>query len=99
MKSAVVFSLALLSTFAVASHGIVHHHRDQCSTAGMGSNSGLPNANGWHQVPKGTASFTVYSNCQTPCKLCGAYFRDLALHKAHADPRHGLFFSQRAVEK
>ena len=92
MKSAVALTLALLSAFAVASHGVVHHHRRQCSTAGMGSNSGEPNANGWHQVAQGSASFTVYSGCQEPCKLCGVYFRDLALHKAHADPRHGLCF-------
>ena len=99
MKSAVALALALafLSTFAVASHGIVRHHR-RCNTAGQGSNTGKPNENNWHQVNKGTASFTVYNGCQYPCKLCVTHFCGLVVHGALVDPRDGLLF-QRAVEE
>jgi hypothetical protein len=92
MKSTVVLALAFISTFAVASHGLVHHHRRQCTTAGMGSNPGEPNTDGWSQVAKGNASFTVYSGCQSACKLCGSYFRGLVVHGSHADPGGGLLF-------
>jgi len=69
MKSAVALALAFLSTLAVASHGIVRHHRRACTTEGLGSNSGEPDTDGWHQKAKGTASFTVYNGCQSPS--CG----------------------------
>jgi len=67
MKSSVALALAFLSTFAVASpsHGIVQHHRRQCTTAGLGSNPGEPNTDGWAQVAQGEASFTVYNGCQS----------------------------------
>ena len=77
MKAAVALSLALLSTFVVASHDVMRHHRRQCNTAEVqGSNSGEPNTDGWHQLTEGTASFTVYDGCQEPCKICGVYFVD-----------------------
>ena len=72
MKFALTLALALLSTFTVASHGIVDHHRrrQQCNTNNMpiGSNPS-DNTAGWVQKPEGKASFTVYEGCGNPCKL------------------------------
>ena len=81
MKSAVALALTFLSTFAIASHGIVDHHRRQsCTTANMGSNPS-DNTAGWVQNPEGKASFTVYEGCYNPCKLC----THLVLPRAYAE--------------
>ena len=94
MKFAVAFAFASLSTFAVASHGIVHHHRRQsCTTANMGSNSVQPNTDGWYQVATGDATFTEYSGCGSACKLC-TYFFSVVWPHAERD-----YLPQRAVEK
>ena len=61
-------ALVFLSPLAVASHGIVHQQR----------------SGGWVQNPSDQASFTAYSGCGTPCKLC-AYFPGLVVHGVRAD--------------
>jgi hypothetical protein len=77
--------LVFLSTFAFASHGIVHQHRCTSEVDTTASTN-----DGWGQAHSGNASFTEYWGCNTPCKLC-VYFRGLVLHRVHAD--RDVFFA------
>ncbi len=83
MKSALALALASLytlalvfvslSTFAIASHDMVHQvRRDECDP------------NGWVQKKKGYASFTSAHNCDKPCRL-RAYFRGVVFLVAHSE--------------
>src|SRR6267154_1420011 len=65
MKSALVLALAFLSSFVIASHGIVHQHRSTESTIHNDRGYG-----GWCQAHSGSASFTAYTDCSYPCKSC-----------------------------
>ncbi|KAN0121003.1 endoglucanase V-like protein [Russula decolorans] len=77
MKS--VLALVFLSTFAFASHGIVHQHR--CTSESDTHNTGVSirttvnddvstsTNGGWGQAHSGNASFTEYSGCSSPS--CG----------------------------
>ncbi len=78
MKSALAIALVFLSTSTFASHGIVHHRRTESSVHNTRADGG------WGQAPSGNASFTQYSGCGSPCKLC-TYFHGLVLHSAHTD--------------
>jgi hypothetical protein len=77
MKSALI--LVFLSTSVIASHGIVHQHRRTESSVHNTRASG-----GWGQAPSGSASFTAYTGCNVPCKLCVS-FRGFVLHGVHAN--------------
>ena len=77
MKSGLV-ALVFLSTLAVTSHAIVHQHRQ---------------SSGWVQNPSGQASFTAYSGCQSPCKLC-TDFRGFMLDRAHADSERDVLMQR-----
>ena len=69
MNFALVLALVFLSSSAIASHGIVHQKR--CASTGLtANNASLKADNGWCQTPSGSASFTAYTGCSYPCKLC-----------------------------